>query len=204
MCTTQDAVAQGHRSIDARRSDRHVDCDMRCHYRASCMLIEVAMTRIVSVVAWVWVAVAAGWISCLPSPGQAPPTPAALPDASPPQRLLRRPAMPGLTPASPVTPTRRPASRPASTGRRRIRARRRRPRVRELPRSRAGARRRRRQRQNPEVRRDEAGGSQPRPVSPATTAARMPAGRAASTPRATCRARPATASTVRNRPSTSW
>ena len=76
--------------------------------------------------------------------------------------------------------------------------------LRELPRSRPGARGRRRQGPHPEVRRDEAGGGQRDVPRPATTAARMPAGRAASTRRATCPARPATASTARSPRPTSW
>ena len=118
---------------------------------------------------------------------------------------LRRPAMSGAIPASLChtdqeaslkgTQTRAGEESAVAGGGQRVR---------ELPRPRAGARRRRRQGAHPEVRRDEAGGGQ-RDLShlPQPRHARR-LGRQHARPRATCRARRATACTARSRRSTSW
>ena len=105
------------------------------------------MTRIVLVVAWLWVAVAAGWLS-LSSSAQSSHRRSSQ-ATTPPQATAPQPAMPGPIPASPATPTR--SQRQGQQARQgRTRARRRRPGV-QAATVRADARRRRRQWAHPEV-----------------------------------------------------
>ena len=142
--------------------------------------IEVAHARLVLVVLWLWATVAAGRFSAPPSSAQAlqrhrsntdgPRTSGGSATRLCRERYLRRC----------VTPIRRPASRARSTGRRRIRDRRR-PATGARAATAPGRRTLTTTPRGTSEFGDEAGGGQPDLPRPATTAARMPAGKAART-----------------------